>query len=376
MVEHSDTSRDTNSGKGGHPMLGWSDVADDAARAALVQVIGNVGIVVRQTGGIRPGFYALNGVTGQSTYLNEPVSSFETGWISGLTASINTDTTKFDLTSGFIRVAGVVELVAVPGGTGLDPANLVTEDFTIILADAAGDLVLINTAPTDEILKTHAQLQTLQHVGAVINGVDSQRNPSEHISAALIDQSFAGGPINEGNNYLQAGNDSTLKKLEGVTRRLFLETVNSLAAPNRQANFEQDPVAFPAQLAFQSIRDGSGDHTISPFTALPVGFWDNNLGVLSATPKFVIHRADFFNNVTVLSVGQDTYDTLDEGVSAVFSEDPDLPDAVASEPNTFRTAIVVKGDAFDLTAGVAAGTVQFIQVSPVFPGGRVETSSI
>ncbi len=92
MVEHKDTNRDTNDGKGGHPVLGWSDVATEVLRLALVQEPGDLGITIRQTGGSTAGVYFALGVTGQWLRLDNTEAEDEPRIITASGAMVATDT--------------------------------------------------------------------------------------------------------------------------------------------------------------------------------------------------------------------------------------------------------------------------------------------
>ena len=48
-IQHRNTSKDHNGGKGGHPIQGWSDEVDGPARVALIQAAVNRGIAIYQT---------------------------------------------------------------------------------------------------------------------------------------------------------------------------------------------------------------------------------------------------------------------------------------------------------------------------------------
>lgn len=64
-VQHGDADRTANSGRGIHGILGFADVVDEAARAAIVQTAADRGRVVEQTAGVAPGLYLALGVTGE-----------------------------------------------------------------------------------------------------------------------------------------------------------------------------------------------------------------------------------------------------------------------------------------------------------------------
>lgn len=367
MPEHHATSRDTNDGKGGHPFLSWSDVTDEVARAALGNSV-PVGINVIQTGGNQPGFYASLG-SGVWEFMGAGFR--ETGWLSGGDVTIN-GTDEFDISAGTISARGVREPVPFGPFIGEALLNAATEEFTIPAINSVGALVKFNRQLTDAERATHAQLQTVLHVdNATVTGIDSVRFLAEHITKATADYALAAGPINQGNSYTAASSDLTVKKSAGVTSQLMLQGAVSVAAPNQQASSEANPVVF-----LRVIRDGAGGFIIVPATDVPVGFWDDDTGALLATPKFVIYQFRFFNGITGCVVGQDTYDTLDEATAAVFVENPVIPATVSAVRNNLRTLFVAKGDVTDLAAGVIAGTVKIIQVSPSFPGGMVEVGSL
>lgn len=61
MPEHGDADRTANSGRGVHPVMGFTDVASAAARNAIVQTAADKGRIVHQTGGDVPGYYMADG---------------------------------------------------------------------------------------------------------------------------------------------------------------------------------------------------------------------------------------------------------------------------------------------------------------------------
>ena len=61
MPEHGNADRTKNSGRGIHPILGFTDVADATARTAIIQTAVDKGRVVHQTGGDVPGYYMADG---------------------------------------------------------------------------------------------------------------------------------------------------------------------------------------------------------------------------------------------------------------------------------------------------------------------------
>ena len=65
MPEHHSADRTTNSGKGVHVLMRWSDVTDEAARNTVVQAAVDAGGVIRQTAGTNPGYYLALCTTGQ-----------------------------------------------------------------------------------------------------------------------------------------------------------------------------------------------------------------------------------------------------------------------------------------------------------------------
>lgn len=74
-VLHGDADKAANSGRGVHPVYGRPDVADEAARLALVQNASDAGRYILQTGGDRPGGYELLGTTGQSRFVGQGKTS-------------------------------------------------------------------------------------------------------------------------------------------------------------------------------------------------------------------------------------------------------------------------------------------------------------
>ncbi len=293
-----------------------------------------------------------------------------TGWISGGAVTINgSDPAKFDMAAGFVWIKGNPLPVKFGPFVAEDPLNLATQEFTIPAIDVNGALQKFNVVLTEAQRDTLVELQAVVHAdNATVTAIGTFRQLAVNVPKALVDYVFAAGPLNSGNNYLPASTDLTVTKTVGKTSWIFLNASNDLADPNGQPN-----PAIPVVTFLREIRDGAGDFILVPTTVTPVGFWDNDTGVLLATPKYVIYQFRFFNFVSVCVVGQATYDTLDEAVAAVFIEDPVVLPGISAQRNNFRTAIVARGDVTDLTDPV---NVRFIQISTMFPGGMMEQGTL
>ena len=295
----------------------------------------------------------------------------ETGWLSGLDVTINgSNPAEFDVAAGTIRVQGIADPIPAGPFTAEDLPDIATSPFTALSIDAAGQLVKLPRNLTASERRTHAQIQTVLHGDlATITGIDNRLSLGEHLTQAVADYVTAAGIINNGNNYTARAADLTVQKSAGVTTSLGLEAAADLTAPNNQINGAESPVTF-----VPVYRDFPSGFVFGLATTLvPVGFWDNGSGTLQATPKYVIYQMRFFNQQTGCFVGQTTYDTLEEAAANVFLEDPTLPVAVNVVQNNLRTAIIAKGDVTDFQGGV---NVQFIQVSPSFPGGVVQRGTL
>ncbi len=256
---------------------------------------------------------------------------------------------KYDVAAGTIRVKGVPGPIPFGPFIGVDPLNLTTIAFTNNSINAAGELVQTAddqaTVVGAELRRNTAILQQVQQVDfATVTGIDTARQTSQSQTQALIDMHFFSGPQNQGNDHSPAASDLTLQKAEGITALPGLSAVISPQSPAYQVNAAVPSVAF-----IMLHRDGLGGFTISfEVTDVPVGFWDNNQTSLSSTPKYVIHQVHFFNDVSLVVPGQNTYDTLSEAMSMLLTEETVHQPNLLAIPNTYRTAVIANGAVTDL----------------------------
>lgn len=263
----------------------------------------------------------------------------ESGWVSGCEITPN-GASQYDIATGFVRVQGVIGLVAFPGATAVDPLNIATRPFTLNGINASGELVQSNdqaaTVVGATFRRNNALIQLVLHTDfATVTSIDGSRQTSEHLPQELLDLHYFTGPRNQGNDYTPAAADKTAQKSSGLTGSPGLSAIDTPLSPAYQANAAVNPVGI-----LLVHRDGLGGFTLVAATDVPTGFWDNNATSLSATIKYVVYQMRFFNNITVCVPGQNTYDTEAEALAAVLTESTVLQDDLATVPNTYRTAII------------------------------------
>ncbi|MCZ6868101.1 MAG: hypothetical protein O7G84_01195 [Gammaproteobacteria bacterium] len=190
---------------------------------------------------------------------------------------------------------------------------------------------------------------------------------------SLIDYVKLLGAINSGNQYAAAASDLTISKSAGTSNLPFLNGALSATNPNEQINAAADPTGF-LQIYIDSTQPGG--FNISPQTDVPAGSWDDGSDTLATVGmnNWAIYWMDFFNNVSALTIGQAEYNTLAAAEAALFTENPITLPAIDAVPNTRRTAIIVKGNASDLS--VQPGQAKFVPIQMGVTGGASAVLSV
>ncbi len=308
-------------------------------------------------------------------------ASSSTGIISGGRVTVNGgDPSKFDVAAGVAMHVDpnnpTVSPTRVDFGPfiGEDPLDLATTLFTSLAIAPDGGLVKTNVAPDPVSRRTNACIQAVVHVdNANITSIPTEQQPAANVSQALVDYAKKLGSVNEGNQYTAAASDLTISKSAGSTHLPFLNGAFSITNPNEQPNPAQDPVPFFLQSYIDSTQAGGFNLTFQ--TDVPAGFWDDGSDTLQPVGmnNWAIYWMDFSNNGTALTIGQAEYNTLAAAESALFTENPVTVPAVADIKNTRRTAIIVKGNATDLSNPAQA---KFVPISTGVLGGSSSVLSV
>ncbi len=307
-----------------------------------------------------------DGVTGLELSPNNMAAN--TGVIIGIGITPNADPTKFDQAAGFILSWDATDPTAAPQIVTVPErlAEGIVGVVTHLSISPAGALIKSASALTNTGKRLNARLPAVTAIDGVnVSSIEEENQPAFGMAQAAIDYIQLLGNINTGNQYTAAASDLTIAKAAGSTDRPFLVGAVSSTDPNHQVNIAASPTGF-VQIFRDSTAPGGFNTTFQ--TDVPAGFFDDGSDVLQAinANNWSIMWMDFSNNGSALTVGQVEYNTLNDARAGVFTEDPVTIPVIAATPNTRRTAILVKGNATDLSNPAQA---EFVPILAATTGG-------
>lgn len=235
------------------------------------------------------------------------------------------------------------------------PLNPTTADFTNILMDKNGTLVLTNALVTPQQRRTHIFFGALVHPGGGSNSSWGANNtpvvvPNPH--ATTVDLANSIGPFNVSGNVYSGNASRQLAKTSGQVFRIGsnfhidplnpnLPTLASVAAPITFILGTQTGVTNPAATQINASQwDNNG-----VFAAVSTNQWSNQrIYVLSS-------------NQTVVEYGQAVYNSQQDAQSAIGSEIHISLLPLASVIH--RYTLVVRGGATNLALPADAVFVEF-----------------
>lgn len=313
------------------------------------------------------------------TKLQEKQSS-NTGFVTGLTLSINADTTKYDISSGRYIIVDwtdpvrpIVSCIVYAGSTGHTPSFLATANATYVFLDASGNVVE-SASPI-----TNAQRRDYCSVGAVIhsnrtniNTVNSIKMPALATTNQLHDFIKAIGTLNiDGNIYGQNGANLSIDKSNGTIFGLGINATD-MDNPHQLAIGSQTALTFRYRLR--------GGTEYADTTSINPNSYDLN-GTLTpvGSNKFTVQHINLFQSgLTRIQYGQTLYGSMDEAL-ANLRTDPFVLESNIADNAIFRCYLVVREGLTDLASAVTANYARFIPVdkfgTPVGGVGTVLTYS-
>jgi hypothetical protein len=299
----------------------------------------------------------LNQISGNT---NDIARLNSTGILDGGIISINTDNTKFNITSGFGYIIDnytntklpTVKFVYWSGYTAVTD-NYLTSPTTLdthIAIDINGNIVQFPTILTPEQLRNYIYLGKTVHTNSI--------NLNTYISAPLAiyndvlntyDLASAIGVINiTGNDFTQnATNLMQLDRSAGQIYRIGCNYEFLKKSPNIITTSAVTNLTFKYR-----YRNGLGGFTTSSATTIvDPSHYDSGTGALEVLPsnnRWTIQRVYYFtSNNTYLTYGQTVYSSYADAVNAASTEvqivDPEFKDA------SLRAFIIVKKNATSLS---------------------------
>jgi hypothetical protein len=326
---------------------------------------------------------AASGTSGAAPYTKEESDArFDgrsTGLLEGAELTINADTTKFDLAAGKIvfstitgtdgRSTPVVQTASFPAKTAQVVTNLASSIVTWIGLQylSAVDVTIIQqvTPFTEAQRRTIVEIGVLVHSNlTVINATNNFPNHVNNVHSSFIDLIKAlGGTVNmEGNVYNHNGASLNLTKTAGKIFKLGANLSSSYVNPNTLSLASANPVTLRYRL--RDSTEYADRTTVDP----------NNYdlaGVLTAVAvnKWTVQRiAIFQSGLTRVQYGQTLYNTYDDAVRAIFSEE------FVTEPNILsnglmRCYMILKQGATNLQDPLTANFIPASKLGEAAGGG-------
>ena len=288
--------------------------------------------------------------------------------VSGMTLSINADTSKFDISSGVIRFVDnytdinnpVVTEVSYGGSTANTVTDLATEGVTYIYIDASQTLTQTHAILSGADLRTKILIGALVHPNNVsISSVDNRTHTIGYgVAASLTDLFEAIGGINlTGNIYSANGANLYVNKSSGTLLQGGINYGVDKTSPNIIASASGSSISLVYRYS-----DGAGGANVTVASTIDPGHYDDDTGG-SPTPngtvannKFTLQKLYFSpsSNTTVIEYGQVVYASMNEAraaksISTIRYATPALQ---------FRGWLIVKGDATDLSDSTQAEFIE------------------
>ena len=273
------------------------------------------------------GWYLTSYVRADSIYPSRSAIN-GTGLITGGVLSIDTDTTKFDLTSGTGQITDltdplhpVVITVTWDAFDAQTVTNIGTQASTNILIDSSGSIIQQATGATDEQHRTHIVIGGLSHIDNVNVG-DTFQTPviASNLVPTVNELAQAVGVMNQtGNIFSPNSTDLTLAKNSGTYFSMGAKFDSTPNSPNLISS------GALAGLSFSRIYDdGAGNPTFGALvTTIDPANYDDGDGVLGTVPgsDWQVKRIFVYPNsgFTLVQYGESTHATLSLAIDSITS---------------------------------------------------------
>ncbi len=304
-----------------------------------------------------------------------------TGHHYGGVISVDTDTTKFDISSG---EGHVVDHYTDPENPVLTHVPWVLQD-AIDIADlgdggisgrnatwigfnSAGTIVQSATAFTSTQLRDIIALGGVFHYNrTTISGTFADPRMVTEPVVALSDLSTFLSPLNgPGNEYTANGANLLFDKSAGTTFATG-SNFDATTAGRKSPNITDDAEQLGITSYLYGYQDGSGGVTLAQETAIVPGSWDDGDGTLGTVgaDQWTIQRVYFSNHtgLTAVLFGQKLYASLTEAKADIEQEQPWIP----AEANdwSWRSSAAIKGN----TTALNNETENYIKQTGDLAGG-------
>lgn len=280
-----------------------------------------------------------------------------TALISGGIVTINTDTTKVDITAITAQIIDsttdpsdpVLSEISVPATTGLTITNVATQTQTVIGVDANGDFQQQVTQFTPKQRRSIIQLAAVVHFAGVATDVTDIRTPlATNQTMNFYDLGFMLGVINRtGNEFSANGANLKIDKSVGET---FLPGVN-FAVDSENPNIFTEPAK--TALTFITVANNGADSTgfFASTDTVDPNYYDDGSGTLAAVPtnNYTIQRIAMGVGGGPISIayGQNLYTSQLAAVTSI--ETQNLIRFPEEEPLLIRAYLVVRQGSTDLS---------------------------
>lgn len=269
-----------------------------------------------------------------------------TGYIDGLILSINSDNTKFNISSGnyVTNINGDISLHIFDEVIGITPTYLTTSNVTYVGLNQNKQIIQQVSPFTNEQRRSICQIGLVVHSNRVsINTTNQTKTSLKYSINQLHDVIKAIGFLNlDGNIYSPNGSNLSLNKSMGTIFGLGINSENHLN-PHQLTIPSQTSLTFRYRL--QNGFEYSDRTTIDPVN------YDLN-GVLTPLQNnnrwSVQHMNLFQSGLTRIQYGQHQYNSLDEAEYALKTETFNVETNIG-ENAIFRSYLIVKKNATNLS---------------------------
>lgn len=291
-------------------------------------------------------------------------SLFEsTGVLAGMALSINVDTTKFDISAGYLGftdyslnpVQPTRSVVNYPGALAVTVTNIGTQPVTYVGVDSSSSIIQQSTPFTNAQRRTIATLGVVVHTNLVnINAVNTRKSPLRAGINQLHDFIEFYGPLTKGVVYSANGANLNMDRTNGYMFQIGANTNTNPLDPHVVSIASGTAITFRYRTRTGEV---SGD-----VTTVDPNQYDLN-GVLTPVGgnDFQAQRIYVFQSgLTRIQYGQTTYTTLANALSGYLTENQIVEQNIADN-GAFRGWLITRQNttALNNTAQnrfIAAGT--------------------
>lgn len=274
------------------------------------------------------------------------------GILKGLSISINTDTTKFDISSGVGLISDstsneeepILKTVYFAGAVAVTPTYLTTHNVTYVGVSFDGTVYQSSSPLTATERRTYISLGAVIHSNrTIVNAVNNLPDVVLNSHNQFYDFLCALGNFNVSGNVFSAnGANLYLNKSEGY---IFKKGVN-FENDNKNPHIK----SLSSLVAPTNIRYRLSDGTEYAETQSVSKYYESPLGTRTvlANNRFSIQRIVIFpSNLVRIQYGQAIYASMAEALQNIF-EEPFTYEQNILENGLLRGFLIIKGDATSL----------------------------